>query len=68
VIKAVLTYVHALIGFLRKIVTSVHGYEQHKVHVVYVDDANSLHLFFNRNVTGEDAKHSAIFLLQKNPR
>ena len=32
-VRAVLTYISALVGVLRKMVTSVHGYEQHKEHL-----------------------------------
>ena len=61
--KAVLTYCKALVEFLRKILTSVHRYEQHKVHIVYVNDINCLISFSTRNVAGGDAKFSANFLL-----
>jgi hypothetical protein len=50
--KAVLTYFKALDGFLSKIVISVHGYEQDKVHIVYVSDANVFISFSTRNVAG----------------
>jgi hypothetical protein len=32
-VRAVLTYISALVGVLRKMVTSVHGYEQDKEHL-----------------------------------
>jgi hypothetical protein len=46
--KAVLTYFKALVGFLRKIVTSLHGYEQDKFRIAYVNDVNFFHFFFNK--------------------
>jgi len=46
--KAALTFFNALVGFLRKIVKSVHGYEQDKFHIVYVNDVNFLQFLFNK--------------------
>jgi hypothetical protein len=45
--RAALTHFNALVGFLRKIITSVHGYEQDKFHAVYANDVNYFHFFFN---------------------
>jgi len=46
--KGVITCFNEVFVFLRKIVISVHGEEQDKVHIVYVNDVDCFYFFFNK--------------------
>jgi len=63
--KAVLTFFNALIGFLRKIVTSVHGYEQDKFHIGYANDVNCFYFFFNKKCSWIRCEISSTILHQQ---
>jgi hypothetical protein len=66
--KSVLTYFNAFVGFLRKLVTSLHGFEQDNFYTVYANDVNGFYFFFNKKCSWITRKIFCHFPASTDPR